>query len=231
MTSTMIWAVAVSAMSWEFSAVTKYMMLPTYIAEVLQVNIVQNGWFTTIPMVFFIIVKSVAAIVSDKLIQHGVKVIRVRKLMWGTGFIISAAIGCSVGYLNANNLVLVVVVMTLWSGLAGIVTSSAYIALAEYAPAYAGLTTSLIKIVGQIGGFCAPIVIKSLTPDGTQGQWRIVFFLAGAVKLLGALVFIVFGQSGVPEWAKQDAQNEKISLLSNAKDNEDTQTSSKEDCP
>ncbi len=222
----MIWAVAVSAMSWEFTATMKNLMLPTYIDQVLHVNIVQNGWFSTIPIVCFIIIKTLAATISDKLIQHGFKVIRVRKLMWGSGFLISGAIGCAVGFLNANNLVLVVFIMTLWSGVAGLVTSSAYIALAEYAPVYAGLTTSLCKIVGQIAGISAPLTIKSLTPHGTQEEWRNVFYLAGAVKAFGALVFIIFGQSGVPEWAKPQTQSEKKCLLSNSDENR--QGSSKE---
>ena len=108
--SSMMWVAATAAVSWEFSMAVRYIMLPTYIAQVLQVSIVQNGWFVTIPMIWFIIVKCIAAVVSDRLIQHGCKVIRVRKLMWGTGFITSAGIGCVLGYLNAHNLILVVLV-------------------------------------------------------------------------------------------------------------------------
>ncbi len=103
--------------------------------------------------------------------------------------------------------------MTLWSGVTGMVTSGAYIALAEYAPLYAGVTTSLCNFVGQIAAFCAPLVIKAMTPEGTQEQWRNVFFLSGAVNVFGAVVFVIFGQSGVPEWANTEVQSEKTSLL------------------
>ena len=213
LTSPMIWAVAGGGMCWDYTFIMKNVMLPTYIDEVLHVTIVQNGWYATIPICCYIVSVTVTAVISDKLIQHGCKVITIRKLMWGLGFMLSGGAGCVIGYMNADNLTLTVLVISLWSGLTGMVTSGAYIALAEYAPRYAGITTSLSIFVGQIAAVCAPLVIKAMTPEGTQEQWRNVFFLSGAVDVFGALVFVIFGQSGVPEWAKPETENERKGLL------------------
>ncbi len=215
LTSPMIWAVAGGAICWDYSFVMKYVMLPTYIDEVLKANIVQNGWVSAISISFYMIVVTVTAVVSDKLIQHGCKVITVRKLMWGLGFMLSGGVGCALGYMNTDNLAVMVVTISLWSGLTGMATSGAYLALAEYAPLYAGITTSMSNFVGQMAAFCAPLVIKAITSEGTETEWRNVFFLSGAVDVFGSLIFVIFGQSGIPEWATHDGQSEKKNLLDN----------------
>ncbi len=135
--------------------------------------------------------------------------------MWGLGFTLSGAVGCSLGYLNTKNLPVTVTVICIWIGLNALATSGAFIALAEYAPMYAGITISLCNSIGQLAGIAAPSVIKALTVDGTQQQWRIAFLVSAGVYVVGALIFIILGQGGVPDWAKPDMQNERTKLVIN----------------
>ena len=40
--------------------------------------------------------------------------------------------------------------------------------------------------------------------QGTQEEWRDVFFLSGGVLLFAGLVYILLAEGGVAEWAKGD---------------------------
>ncbi len=48
--------------------------------------------------------------------------------------------------------------------------------------------------------------------QGTQEEWRNVFFMTGGLVTGGVLVYLIFFTSGVEEWARTPAQTEDHEL-------------------
>ena len=44
--------------------------------------------------------------------------------------------------------------------------------------------------------------VLSPTFKGTQEEWRVTFFISGAVSLFGGLIFVILGEDGIADWAK-----------------------------
>ena len=48
-----------------------------------------------------------------------------------------------------------------------------------------------------------------------QEEWRIVFFLSGALVVFSALVYIVLAEDGITEWARDRGDSQKPDLVGN----------------
>jgi ACS family sodium-dependent inorganic phosphate cotransporter-like MFS transporter 5 len=49
-----------------------------------------------------------------------------------------------------------------------------------------------------------PGIAKSLTPDNTVREWQIVFCIAAAIDVFGAIFFTIFAKGEVQNWALDD---------------------------
>ena len=54
--------------------------------------------------------------------------------------------------------------------------------------------------------------------QGTQEEWRTVFFVACVIYIVGCIVFLIFGDAELQEWAK-DTKMDSIPDLQDGKNN------------
>ena len=59
------------------------------------------------------------------------------------------------------------------------------------------------------------VIFSFSTFQGSQAEWRSVFFLTAGVYLFGGLAYLIFGGGDVEDWAKPTTEKETVS---NSKD-------------
>ncbi|KAK7084447.1 hypothetical protein SK128_009809 [Halocaridina rubra] len=84
------------------------------------------------------------------------------------------------------------------------VGGSFYLAV-DLAPAFAATLFGLSNFSMAINGFIAPMAVALLTPNGTRHEWRLVFWSAAALNVLGIIIFILWGSAETLPWATLDS--------------------------
>ena len=46
-------------------------------------------------------------------------------------------------------------------------------------------------------------VLEQMSLQGSQGEWRNVFFMTGGIYLFGGFIYLILGSGNVEEWAKR----------------------------
>ncbi len=76
----------------------------------------------------------------------------------------------------------------------------------------------LTNFAGNIQGIIVPIVVGAIVTEGTQMQWRYVFFISGGCFIISLIIFLLFARGETQEWAKDNDDqfdmeaNEKITV-------------------
>ncbi|BFZ23688.1 hypothetical protein BsWGS_26726 [Bradybaena similaris] len=83
----------------------------------------------------------------------------------------------------------------------------------DMAPRYAGELSAVTTVIANCVAFSGPLLTASLTTNDTQGEWRNVWIIVGAVFVLGALIFLSFGKASLQPWA-QGKQAEQPHIMS-----------------
>ena len=51
--------------------------------------------------------------------------------------------------------------------------------------------------------------LSCIVLQGTQEEWRTVFFLSGGLLLFSGLVYVILAEDGIAEWAKDKENSEQ----------------------
>nr|CAD7580819.1 unnamed protein product [Timema californicum] len=68
----------------------------------------------------------------------------------------------------------------------------------------------LSQTLATIPGVASPVLSGYIVQHQSAEEWNIVFYLAGAMFLVGALVFLVFGSGERQSWADQQHHPDDI---------------------
>ncbi len=60
---------------------------------------------------------------------------------------------------------------------------------------YGALLCGITNTIATIPGIVSPYVVGVLTKNRLQSEWQVVFILSCCIYIVGALIFLVFGQS------------------------------------
>ncbi len=96
---------------------------------------------------------------------------------------------------------------------------------------YSGLAFGITNTIAQFPGFITALLgklkafqgakiqnyliiflvfsVAYMTPNGTRTEWLNVYDIAGAICVLGGLVYLIFGSSELQAWAKNDNEGQK----------------------
>ncbi|XP_069829593.1 sialin isoform X2 [Dendropsophus ebraccatus] len=201
LTSMPLWAIVVAHFSYNWTFYTLLTLLPTYMKEILRFNTQENGFLSALPYfgcwLCMIITGYVADLMREK---FNFSTVVVRKTFNTLGMVGPAAFLLAAGYTGCDY-TLAVVFLTLSTTLGGFSMSGYNINHLDIAPSFAGLLLGITNTFGTIPGMVGPVIAKALTHENTVEQWQIVFYIAAAINIFGALFFAVFASGSVQEWA------------------------------
>ncbi|XP_067840264.1 sialin isoform X2 [Heptranchias perlo] len=196
-----LWAIIVPHFCYNWTFYTLLTLLPTYMEEILQFDIRENGFLSALPYLFCWMVMIIAGLIADHLIKkHNLTTSTVRKMCTLIGMIGPAMFLVATGYIGCNYIV-AVLFLTVSSALGGFSMSGFNINHLDIAPSYAGILLGITNTFATIPGMVGPVIAKALTYDHTIAEWRAVFYIAAAIDVFGALFFTIFGKGVVQSWA------------------------------
>uniref|UniRef100_UPI00398F5BE5 sialin n=1 Tax=Pristiophorus japonicus TaxID=55135 RepID=UPI00398F5BE5 len=196
-----LWAIIVPHFCYNWTFYTLLTLLPTYMKEILQFDIKENGFLSALPYLFCWMMMISAGLIADYLIKiHNLTISTVRKMCTVIGMVGPAIFLVATGYIGCNYIVAVLFV-TVSSALGGFSMSGFNINHLDIAPSYAGILLGITNTFATIPGMVGPVVAKTLTYNHTIAEWRTVFYIAAAIDVFGALFFTIFGKGVVQSWA------------------------------
>ncbi|MFP6836325.1 MAG: MFS transporter [Pseudomonadales bacterium] len=157
----------------------------------LGVDYASVGWYTMIPHLALFLSLNVAGSVADRMIERGMDVGRVRKIMQTISF---ASI--------ATALLIVAQVETAWMAIAVMSVGNALGACGvggfgvnhlDIGPKYAGTLIGITNTAGTISGIIG-VFISGVILEQT-GSWALVFQVAAGVTLFGMAFYLLFASS------------------------------------
>ncbi|KAM6460054.1 sialin isoform 1-T1 [Liasis olivaceus] len=201
LTSLPLWAIVVAHFSYNWTFYTLLTLLPTYMKEILRFDMQENGFLSALPYFGCWICIIVSGQFADYLREkQNRSTVCVRKTFTAIGMVGPAVFLIAAGFIGCNYEV-AVVFLTISTTLGGFSTSGYSINHLDIAPSYAGILLGITNSFGTIPGMVGPLVAKDLTHSNTIGEWQIVFYIAGAINLFGAIFFALFSSGEIQPWA------------------------------
>jgi ACS family sodium-dependent inorganic phosphate cotransporter len=189
MTNMPVWAVIVAhfCSNWWFYVLLAW--LPTFITKGLGVDYASVGFFAMMPHIALFIFINLSGFVADRLIDRGMTITRVRKLMMLIGFGGSIIALLLVG--RAENAVTAITIMTIGTALGAFSVSGFFVNHMDIAPEHAGTLMGITNTAGTIPGIVG-VLVSGWILDVT-GSWVLVFQVAAAVAAVGLIFYLIFG--------------------------------------
>ncbi|CAB3383463.1 Hypothetical predicted protein [Cloeon dipterum] len=175
--------------------------LPTFMKQVLHVNIAQNGMLSSLPYIAMWLCSMLASFVADWLIYSKILSIgATRKIFnsfgqYGPGLciLLAAYNGCSLPW--------TVALLTLGLGFNGGIYSGFKINHLDISPALAGVLMSITNCTANVAGLLAPIVAGYVIHERpTQAAWQTVFQSTFGVYVVCATFFLFASSGERQEW-------------------------------
>ncbi|XP_063772887.1 sialin isoform X2 [Pseudophryne corroboree] len=201
MKSLPLWAIVVAHFSYNWTFYTLLTLLPTYMKEILRFNAQQNGFLSALPYFGCWLCMNITGLIADFMRERlNFSTVAVRKIFNTLGMIGPAVFLLAAGYTGCSY-TLAVVFLTLSTTFGGFSMSGYNINHLDIAPSFAGLLLGITNTFATIPGMVGPVIAKSLTHENTVAQWQIVFYIAAAINVFGAIIFAIFASGTVQDWA------------------------------
>ncbi|MCS6926455.1 MAG: ACS family MFS transporter [Candidatus Binatia bacterium] len=183
-----VWAIIINhfCSNWGFYVILTW--LPTYFHQALGVNLAQVGVYTILPWLVMFLMANVAGWVADHLLQRGLSITVVRKLMQSIGFLGAATFLTLVGRVSTPIEAIVYMCCTL--GLGSFALAGFGVNHLDIGPRYAGILLGFSNTAGTIPGIIG-VTLTGLILDAT-GSWYLVFLISAGVYVCGVLVWLLF---------------------------------------
>lgn len=202
-TSRAVWACIVGHVCFNWTDYTLLTSLPVYMKEVLKFDIEQNGALSSVPYIFNAATTFIAGYTADVIrSKHLLNTTQTRKVYQATGLIGSSVCMIITGYISCKDRYMAVILLTLGSGFSGLCQAGVFSNHVDFAPKYAGVIYGITNMAATIPGLIAPIVAGILTSNGTQEEWREVFFVCAGFGVFGSLIFGLFASGELEDWSK-----------------------------
>ncbi|XP_078002079.1 putative small intestine urate exporter isoform X2 [Phascolarctos cinereus] len=186
-----IWAIIIPAICrvWLISNLTT--SLPTLLDNMFDLNFGKNGFLSALPLITSWISMTLGSKIADFLLSKKIlRLITVRKLFT---FVAIPYVGSTTA----------VTFMILASSASALCYSGFIVSPLDFAPRYASFIMSLGTTAMWISGLISPFITGYfINQDNTTG-WKNVFFLSSAINVLGMIFYLIFGQTDIQNWAKE----------------------------
>ncbi|XP_077875848.1 sialin isoform X4 [Ictidomys tridecemlineatus] len=204
-----LWAIVVAHFSYNWTFYTLLTLLPTYMKEILRFNVQENGFLSALPYFGCWLCMILSGQAADNLrAKWNVSTICVRRIFTLIGMIGPAVFLVAAGFIGCDYS-LAVAFLTISTTLGGFCSSGFSINHLDIAPSYAGILLGITNTFATIPGMVGPVIAKSLTPDNTVREWQIVFCIAAAINVFGAIFFVLLAKGEVQKWAVSDYHGHK----------------------
>ncbi|XP_012938009.1 sialin [Aplysia californica] len=202
-----VWGILVAHMCGNYGAYMLLTKIPAYMKEVLKFDIKSNGVYSMLPYLTFWFFITVSGTLADLLISRNIlSVTWTRKVMSVIGTVGPACFLVGTGFMECDQSIGAVVMLTIAVGLCGFHFSGYFINHGDIAPPFAGTLFGITNTAATIPGILSPYVVAAMTPNGTRAEWQSAFYVAAAIYCFGAIWYVIFGSGEIQPWAKPNTE-------------------------
>lgn len=213
-TSLPVYAIMVANICSDWGLYTLLTNIPTYMKEVLNFDLAENGTYSALPYLFLWVNMNISPFIADKLLATNKCTTTVVRKIFNTIGLLGAALALvALSFVDCTNPGAAIAFLCLGVAISGCAYSGFLVNHMDIAPQFAGTLFGLTNCVAAITGFVAPYIASALTTKQTQKEWQIVFFIAAGMYAVGALFYIIFGSGELQKWASvKPATEEEVTL-------------------
>ena len=155
------------------------------------------------------LVQCVGGYLADKLIEEKrLSRTSTRILMESLGNLLPAIALIWLSYVTDASLAFAL--MTLSVALSGFAYSGYPPVTLDLSPKYSGIIYSISNTIATVPGVVSPALTGLIVKNHTQGEWRVVFYIAAIMYVAGVIVWYVFCKAeALPDLAKIDEKEKK----------------------
>ncbi|XP_046375135.2 uncharacterized transporter slc-17.2-like [Haliotis rufescens] len=203
MTSAATWACLIGHVCSEWATQTLRTHAPTFMNEVFNFNITENGLLSSIPYMSQTVSSLIAGQLADYLRSRKyLSTTATRRIFQSVGFIGTGASLVCTGYVDVDDRYVAVFLLACAMWFIGLGAAGFMVNVVDFAPRHSGVLFGVINsIMALVAGVGGPTVAGALTPNKTQEEWRNVFYVCGGFCVLGTVVFGTQARGELQPWA------------------------------
>ncbi|KAF8696623.1 hypothetical protein HU200_036240 [Digitaria exilis] len=182
-----VWALIISHFCHNWGTFILLTWMPTYYNQVLKFNLTESGLLCVLPWLTMAVFANVGGWIADTLVQRGVSITNVRKIMQSIGFLGPALFLSLLSKVRTP--VMAVLCMACSQGSDAFSQSGLYSNHQDIGPRYAGVLLGLSNTAGVLAGVFGTAATGYILQ---KGSWDSVFKVAVVLYIVGTVVWNVF---------------------------------------
>ncbi|XP_054263377.1 vesicular glutamate transporter 1-like [Macrosteles quadrilineatus] len=200
LTSMPVWAIVVAHTCENWGYYTLITQLPTFMRETLNFEIEKAGFISSLPYLAVASILQFSGRLSD-FIQNSkiLSVTKIRKIFCCSAFLCQTVSMFLAGHMKTPTSITVCLVLGI--GFGAFAWAAFGVNHLDVAPQHAGLSMGLSNTFATLPGILSPLLTGYLVTNRTEQEWKLVFYVASAIYLFGALFYAIFASGERQSWA------------------------------
>ncbi|DBB14489.1 TPA: Sodium-dependent phosphate transport protein 1, chloroplastic [Trebouxia sp. C0006] len=182
-----VWALILSHFCHNWGTFILLTWMPTYYNQVLGLDLMKSGIYSVLPWITMAIAANIGGWVADAMVQKGVSVTKVRKIMQSIGFLGPAFFLTQLS--KVTSVGGAVACMMACQGLDACSQSGLYSNHQDIAPRYSGVLLGMSNTAGVLAGVLGTAATGMILQTGT---WDDVWRVAIGLYLVGTVIWNLF---------------------------------------
>ncbi|CAO2183702.1 unnamed protein product [Urochloa humidicola] len=182
-----VWALIISHFCHNWGTFILLTWMPTYYNQVLKFNLTESGLLCVLPWLTMAVFANIGGWIADTLVQRGVSITNVRKIMQSIGFLGPALFLTLLSKVQTPTMA--VLCMACSQGSDAFSQSGLYSNHQDIGPRYAGVLLGLSNTAGVLAGVFGTAATGYILQ---KGSWDSVFKVAVVLYIVGTVVWNVF---------------------------------------
>ncbi|KAK2173555.1 hypothetical protein NP493_868g04001 [Ridgeia piscesae] len=184
--------------------------IPMYIRDVFKTDVRKNGLLSALPFCTMFVMAIAGSTLADLVRSKKIlSTVHTRKVFQFIGFMIPAVAAVCVAY--STQVGVAIAFLTIGVGFTGVSRSGYAVNHVDIAPRYAGILIGISNTAATIPGAVSPTLAGALTPNGTQQEWQLVFFICTAIYVGGTITFLWLARGEEQPWARLEERSSTTS--------------------
>ncbi|KAJ9573903.1 hypothetical protein L9F63_008702 [Diploptera punctata] len=207
LTSPPVWSIVMAHFSENWGFYTLLTQLPSFMKDTLEFQLEKTGFMSALPYLVMAIVLQFAGHLADWLRSKGIlTTTQVRKLFNCGAFISQTIFMLLAAFLlsPAGS----VTCLTIAVGLGAFAWSGFSVNHLDIAPQHASVLMGLSNTIATLPGIISPAITGYIVQNKSASEWQIVFYMAGLIYLVGAIIYGLFASGERQSWAKEEIEIE-----------------------
>ncbi|XP_058832664.1 sialin [Topomyia yanbarensis] len=199
-TSLAVWALIASHFSENWGFYTLLTQLPTFLKDTMHFELEKTGFVSAIPYLVMGILLFVAGYLADTCQLKGwLTTTQVRRY-----FNCGAFLGQTV-FMIIGAMILqpgpTITCITIAVGLGAFAWSGFAVNHLDLSPKSAGVMMGISNTFATVPGIVSPIITGHITSNKTDDEWRVVFYIAAGIYLVGCIIYWFWASGELQPWS------------------------------